>query len=214
MTRMPSISILGTGNVGHAIGKRLVESGYSVTFGTREFPSEAVKLLALSHSKNLAITSYCDAISASTNVVFAIPWAATQFAVAEGKEWSGKVVIDCMNPLSADFSSLCETAKSSAAEDLAALLPESRIIKAFNSIGVASILNSDYLGRAPSLLFCSDHDEAKNVVKEMAPHFGMKPIDVGHLRNACYLESLAMLQIHLAVNQGMGDHIALELLTR
>ncbi|MHB8881098.1 MAG: hypothetical protein ACYC69_06255 [Thermodesulfovibrionales bacterium] len=81
----------------------------------------------------------------------------------------------------------------------------------------AEIYNSEsrfFGSRRPTMFFCGDDAEAKKIVSELIMETGFEPTDAGPLKNARYIEPLAMLMIQLGYGQGMGTNIALNLIHR
>lgn len=176
---MAHVSILGTGNMGTAIAS-LVEKG-----------GNTVQLLA--HDA-------VDETVAGDIVVLAVPYPALSDIVAKrGDQLTGKVVVDITNPLDFEtFDSLVVPADSSAAAELAAALPSSRVLKAFNTTFAATV-SSGTVGEQPTtVLIAGDDAEAKAQLAEVVTAGGLRAIDAGSLRRARELESLGFLQLTLA----------------
>ena len=208
------LAILGTGNIGFALGSKLLAAGYQITFGTRKKPSKRIVELQKQFSENCFVSTNAEAITKAEIVFLAIPWNGSRNILDSSVNWDGKIVVDCINPINEDFSLAPIENHASTSEELAERLSGSKIIKAFNTLGVASILDSNFGQQPPALFYCSDHENAKSFLREIAPVFAADPIDVGELKMAGFLESLASLEIQLAVHQGLGDDIAFALLRR
>lgn len=124
----------------------------------------------------------------------------------------GKIIIDITNPLSADFMSLTIGHNTSAGEEIAKLIPNSRVIKAFNTI-FASVLAKQAEGaNVPTPVFIAgDDSEAIDIVAKLANEFGLEAIKSGALSNARYLEPMTEMMIHLGYGLGHGDMIGFAL---
>ncbi|NJO40456.1 MAG: hypothetical protein HC865_07275 [Cyanobacteria bacterium RU_5_0] len=119
-----------------------------------------------------------------------------------------KVVIDSTNPLNADWSPKLLGQENSASEEISRLLPEAYVVKAFNTI-FADVMNEPVKdGQAITAFIAGDNDEAKQKVIALARTIGYAPIDTGPLYTARYLESMAHLNIQLAVGQDGGTNAA------
>lgn len=182
------IAVLGFGNVGGQLGKLWAKKGHEVTAGLREGSKDRQK----ASDAGVAVATPADAVEGADVVVIALPWQAVEAAV-KGLELGGKVVIDAVNPLNADLSVLTPDA-GSAAEAIAQWAKGARVVKAFNTIGAALMGDSDF-----DMMYCGDDVEPKEIVRGLIADTGMKPVDVGPLSNARYLENLAGLWIDLAV---------------
>ena len=113
------IAVLGTGNVGGTLGRRWAQHGRTVVFGTRDLQSEKVRALLAEAGENAAAASAVDAVAQGDVVVLAAPWAAAKELLESIGDWKGKVLVDCINPLNAEFSGLDLGYDTSAAERIA-----------------------------------------------------------------------------------------------
>lgn len=208
------VTILGTGNVGAVLGRRLAGSGHRVVFGSRKPTSERVQALVKENSRAYAADSVQAAASASTVIILAIPYGSVEQILAEAGDLTGKILVDCSNPLNESFNGLLLGFDDSAAESIARRAPGAKVIKAFNTASVATMQNPTYDGLTATMFYCGDDAEAKLVVRSLIEDIGMEPVDSGPLQNARYIEPMAMLYIHLAVQQGWGGNCALKMLKR
>ncbi|KQM82483.1 NADPH-dependent F420 reductase [Agromyces sp. Leaf222] len=177
---MTTVSIIGNGNMGTAIGGLLADGGTTVEYVDR------------------STTDITGDI-----VVLAVPHPALAQIVAErGEQLAGKVVVDITNPLDfTTFDGLVVDADGSAAADLAAALPQSRVLKAFNT-NFASTLASKTIGDATTtVLIAGDDADAKALLAAAVSAGGVKAVDAGALKRARELESLGFLQLTLAVQE-------------
>jgi 8-hydroxy-5-deazaflavin:NADPH oxidoreductase len=209
-----NIGIIGTGNVGGALGRRWAYIGHDVTFGSRDPQSERVTELMRRIGAGVTATGAAEAAAASEIVVIATPWPATQAAVEACGDLSGKIVIDCVNPHKADFSGLELGTDTSAAEHIAGWAPGARVVKAFNATGAGNMREPAYGRTTADMPICGDDDDAKAVVRGLVEEIGFDVVDAGALTSARLLEPLAMLWIHLAYNLEQGVDIAFKLLRR
>jgi predicted dinucleotide-binding enzyme len=127
---------------------------------------------------------------------------------------TGKVIVDCTNPLNDRFDGLTLGFDTSAAEQIAEWTPGAMVVKAFNTVSVATMEQPLYGEHKATLFFCGDNPSAKQRVHDLIEAMGMEPIDSGALSHARYLEPMAMLYIHLAIHQRMGGNCALKMLRR
>ncbi|MFC4907369.1 NADPH-dependent F420 reductase [Actinomadura gamaensis] len=185
------ISIIGEGNVGSALARRLTAAGHAVT--TANSSTAAGQVAAQVADAEVA--------------VLAVPFPAVARLDAEVRTaLRDKVVIDATNPLAADFMSLTIGHTTSAGEQVAAALPGARVVKAFNTV-FAAILDTPGL----FLPVASDDEDAKKTVLELGAQLGFDAVDAGPLANARYLEPTVELLIQLAYGKGMGAGIGLTL---
>ena len=179
---MTRISIIGTGNMGSAIADIAAKGGHTVERFNQSSGDQPVT---------------------GDLVVLAVPYPAVADVIAKrGGQLAGKVVVDITNPLNFQtFDSLTVPADSSATAQIAAALPQSRVIKAFNTT-FAATLASGALGNLPTtVLIAGDDTDAKAQLADLITAGGLRAIDAGPLRRARELEALAFLQITLAAAQ-------------
>jgi NADPH-dependent F420 reductase len=207
------LAIIGSGNVGGALGKLWAEKGHDVTFGSRDPSADSVKAAAAA-AGGAAIANVAGAAAGAEVVVIAVPWAAVPATIEAAGDLSGKIILDATNPLEADLSGLAVDSSTSAAQEIAKLAGDAAVVKAFNSTGAGNYSNPGFGGQAASMLICGDDDDAKATVAQLTESLGFDVVDAGPLANASSLESLALLWIKLAYVVDFGPEIAWKLLRR
>jgi hypothetical protein len=208
------IAIIGTGSVGTVLGKRWSSTGHHVVFGSRLPECEKVLELLEACAPGTKACSPSQAAAGADVIVLAVPWPAARATIAELGNLAGRVVVDCSNPLTADFSGIELGHSTSAAEEIARWAAGARVVKAFNSASVR-VMNDPKFGEYRATMFyCGDDPAAKELVKELIVALDFEPVDAGPLACARYLEPLAMLYIHLAFKQGWGSNCAFKMLKR
>ena len=191
---MAHVSIIGNGNMGQAISGIVTASGNTVE--------------VLGHGDTKPVTGDI--------VILAVPYPAVSDVIAKrADQLAGKVVVDITNPLNFEtFDALVVPADSSAAAQIAAALPQSRVVKAFNTVGAEVMVDPRYPDGPAVLPVAGDDTAAKATALALARDLGFAPIDAGPLSMARYLEPFAMLWIKLALVQGLGRRFAFRLLQR
>jgi len=207
------IAIIGTGRVAAALGKGWAGRGHMITFASRRPGSEKVSALVEAAGANAAAARVADAVARSSIVVLAVPFGAVRETLAQAGDLSGKVLIDCTNPIAPGLRSLFDSA-TSGAEQIAGWAVGARVIKAFNTTGAENMVAPAYPGGAATMLLCGDDEMAKAAVWQLAQEVGFEPVDAGPLSAARHLENLALLWLHLAQVNGLGRGIAFRLLRR
>lgn len=209
-----NIGIIGPGKMGSGLGRIWAERGHRIIFS---FSRSQDKLNALARSvKNARSGTPAEAAEASEVILLSVGWAGVKDAIESAGAMEGRIVIDCTNPLNADASGLVIGLTTSAAEEIAKLVPGAKVVKAFNT-AFAEVYHSGsrlFGSRRPTMFYCGDDSEAKTVVSRLILEVGFSPVDAGPLRCARYLEPVAMLMIQLAYGQGMGTDTALSLIHR
>ncbi len=207
------LAIIGSGNVGGALGKLWAEKGHDITFGSRDPSADGVKAAAAA-AGGAAIANVAGAAAGAEVVVIAVPWTAVPATIEAAGDLSGKIILDATNPLEADLSGLAVDSSTSAAQEIAKLAGGAAVVKAFNSTGAGNYSNPGFGGQAASMLICGDDDDAKATVAQLTESLGFDVVDAGPLANASSLESLALLWIKLAYVVDLGPEIAWKLLRR
>lgn len=192
-----SVAILGAGNVGRHLHQLLSNAGQDVRLCSRESTPDRL--------------GYAEGSAWAEIVVLTVPYLAlAEVLPALAEALRGKVVVDCTNPLNPDWSPRLLGQENSAAEEVARLLPFSRVVKAFNTI-FADVMTAERLsgdGQRVTAFVAGDDAEAKASVMGLAKAAGMEPLDVGPLSVARHLEAMAHLNIQIAVGQGGGTNAA------
>jgi len=195
-----NVAIIGTGNVGGALGGSLSRAGHNVTFYSRD--EQKLAEVATASSAATADTP-AHAVEGADVIIIAVPYsAATEVAREIGSAADGKVIIDTTNPLKADYTGVETNSGSSAAEEIADELGEAHLVKAFNTVFAGVQADPGANAGTPDLLFATDDDEARKIVEELAGSIGFRPVSVGPLAAARELEALAWLNIRLQLING------------
>jgi predicted dinucleotide-binding enzyme len=209
-----SIAVLGAGNVGGALARVWSAADHNVTLGLPNPQSEKSRASLAKLGGKVQAASNKDAASGAQFVALCVRWPAAQDAIRQCGNLSGKVVIDCTNPLNPDLQGLSIGTNTSAAEQVASWASGAKVVKAFNTIGAANFGNAQFGSQRADGFYCGDDAGAKDSIRELIEAAGMDPVDVGPLRNARWLEAMAMLWIDMAVNQKQGSNHAFKLLRR
>lgn len=193
------IAVIGSGNIGKALGGSLIRAGYEVTLASRS--AEHARTTAAGIGAQ-ATDSIIDAVSAAEVIVLAVP---AGHAVAVAREiapaTAGKVVIDVTNPLKSDLSGLSTTGVS-VAEELAQALPQAALVKGFNTLFGSLQADPTTHGQTIDALFATDDEQARATFTALATDLGFRAVHVGALAAARELEAMALLNIRLQVVSG------------
>jgi NADPH-dependent F420 reductase len=191
------VTIIGAGNMARAIATRVLAGGNEVELIGRN---------------QAAVEALADELGASVGgdvsgeaVVLAVPYDAAADVVAEHRdELRGRVVVDITNPVDwSTFEGLVTPSDSSAAEEIAKLLPEGTpVVKAFNTAFAATLSAGQAGGQPFDVLLAGDDADAKKTVASLVEAGGLRPLDVGPLRRARQLEQMGFL--HIAAQEPLG----------
>ena len=192
------VAIIGAGNVGKALATSITRAGHDVTLTAknRERAAEVAREVGATSAEGNAA-----AVADADLVILAVPFVGAADEVTDDIRdgVAGKTVIDVTNPLKPDYSGLATD--TSAAEEFQKLLPEARVIKAFNTIFAA---NQAAPSRDIDGFVAGDEDKAKQTVISLVESMGFSPLDVGPLRAARFLEGMAYINIGLNAQNGWG----------
>lgn len=208
-----SIAIIGTGNVGGGLGVRLAQAGYPVRFGARE--GKGLGELLTRAGSTASVHAPAEAAAEADVVFLAVPGNAAVAAATALGSLTGKVLVDCTNPVAWDGGPVWSPpAEGSNAAALAAALPGVFVVKAFNTFGAEFHADPSLPGGPADVQIAGDDVAARATVAGIAERAGFCPVEVGPLRNAALVESLAVLWIHLATVGGRGRTAAFRLVSR
>lgn len=207
------IGIIGAGNVGIGIGRRLASKGHEVVVSFAR-TQDRVEAAAIAIGSGARAGSVEDAARYGEVVIVATPWVATLDAIRPvAASLARRIVWDTTNPLKPDMSGLTIGTTTSGGETLAASLPGGRVVKAIPPF--AELLQSSSTridGRMPSVFVCGDDATARARVLTLVADIDAIGVDAGPLSNARFTEPAGMLLIQLAYAQGMGPRIGTALL--
>lgn len=200
-----TIAIIGTGNMGAGLARALAAAGESVALGARD-PAKAAAL-----AKELGAKAEGGGIAAAVAladvVVLALPYGA-QAEILKGASLAGKVVVDISNPVTADFQGLLIGHTTSAAEELQALVPAARVVKAFNTIFAGLLSAEGRKGKTLQTFVAGDDAAAKAAVSKIASAIGLEAVDAGPLTNSRFLEPIGEMNIQFGFFLGKGPVVA------
>jgi NADPH-dependent F420 reductase len=204
-----NVTIVGTGNVARGVATRLLAGGNSVTLLARSLEPAGELVSSLQKAAKGDATVRVAPVGSDIEddiVVLAVPYTAVKEIISQNREQlTGKIVIDPTNPLNATYSGLVTPADSSAAEEIAKLLPSgARVVKAFNTTFAGTVAAGQVAGQPLDVFIAGDDAEAKATVSKLVEEGGLRAIDAGPLTRAHQLEAIAFLHISLQSTLGTG----------
>ena len=210
-----NIGVLGSGDVGRRLGDGFIELGHNVKIGSRDPNKNDIAQRVSSHGADEGKASsgtFSEAASFAELAVLATSWDGIPNAIkiADHKNFVGKIVIDVTNPL--DFTKgapprLAVGHTDSGGETVQRLLPQAKVVKAFNITGNPHMVHPNFPGGPPTMFVCGNDDNAKKIVTDMfLTPFGWETVDIGGLEGSRLLEPLAMLWISHYFKTNNGNH--------
>jgi len=205
------IGIIGAGNVGSALGMNWRSKGRDVRFGVPNPDDSRHARLGRD-----ALGTPPDIARDADVVVLATPWDATEPAVRGLGNLSGKIVIDCTNPLTSgpEGLGLAIGFTTSGGEQVATWAAGASVFKALNQTGAANMSNPETFTPRPLMFVAGDDATRKPLVIELVDQLGFEAMDAGPLRMARLLEPLALLWIDQALNRDAGLDFAFAITRR
>lgn len=211
------IGFIGAGKMTRVLGQRLRAKGHELLVGSREL--DKARAMAAEIGGSVRAGSYDDA-AAFGELVFVALLALDNDAVLDplkaipAASLRGKILIDCNNPVSPpDFDNRYGPG-ASLAEDIASAVPDTQVVKAFNTVYAELIerIPPVVAGIPVNLFLAGDDENAKAVVAELGRELGFHAVDIGNLSKSRHIENIAAFEIYLGLNQGLAPNLALTLL--
>lgn len=193
------IALIGSGNIGKALGSSLVRAGHDVTLASRsaEHAGATAAQIGAASADSIVHAAYAGDV-----IVLAVPGGhAVDVAREIAAAARGKIVIDVTNPLKPDLSGL-STHGVSVAEEIQQALDGATVVKGFNTLFGSVQANPATHGRTLDALFATDDERARDVFGRLATDLGFRAVYVGPLAAARELEAMALLNIRLQVVTG------------
>jgi predicted dinucleotide-binding enzyme len=206
------IGILGSGDVGQALGAGFIKLGHEVKISSRDPDSPKLKPWLAKGGKKASTGSFEETARFADIAVLATLWSGTESALklagAPGS-LAGKLVMDVTNPLIYEpgkHPRLALGLDDSGGEQVQRWLPQSKVVKAFNTVGHAHMVDPKFPGGPPDMFICGEDASAKQVVAGICKNFGWGVVDAGGIAGARLLEPLCILWVEYGFSSGRWNH--------
>lgn len=210
-----NITFLGHGQVGGALANHLQGLGHTVTLAVRD-PGSAKARAAVARNPALRLGTMIDGLRDAEVVFVATPFMTHEVTLLPlAQALADKVVVDCTNPIGPGLTHGLNSVRSGT-EALQALLPKSRVVKAFSIYGFENFENTAYPAYSvkPAMLFCGNDGAAKATVGSLITQLGWEPVDVGGAEQALHLEHMTLLWVRMVRAQGHSPNLVWAALRR
>lgn len=207
------IAVLGTGMVGRTLADALARLGHEVAMGARSRDNEVAISRAAESGERASHGTFREAAAQAELVFNCTAGAASLDALsaAGAENLAGKVLVDVANPL--DFSqgmppSLTVSVTDSLGEQIQRAFPETRVVKALNTINHLVMVDPSRAGGNSDVFVCGDDDHAKDQVRELLRGFGWPDesvVDLGDISAARGTEGYMLLWLRLMGALGTAD---------
>ena len=191
-----TIAVIGTGDVGGALGPEFAAQGHTIVYGSRDPQRGKVKELVEKTGDLASATTPAEAAAQADIVVLAVPGLMVEEITKSLGDLSGKIIIDPTNPLERRMNRLEHAVDTSNAEIIQAAAPGAYVVKAFNTLNWRTMVDPSSAGGPVSIPLVGDNGRAKKIVAELITGMGLEPIDVGPLRDARWVEGMLILWIN------------------
>lgn len=204
------VGILGSGDVAKALGRGFVKYGWEVKLGTRT--PEKLQEWGTETGETASVGSFSDAASFGDVVVLAVQGTAVAdvLDLAGPENFDGKLVLDATNPL--DFShggapNLLFGGTDSLGERVQATLSDAQVVKCFNTVSNAQMVDPTFADETPPMMICGNDDDAKTRTEDILVEFGWPgALDVGPIESSRYLEALVPLWVRVGAKLDTWNH--------
>lgn len=204
------VGILGTGLMGGKLGTIFARAGHEVIFSYARSVQKLEKLARDAKGQARAGTPR-EAAQDADAVLLAVHWSRIEDVLTQTGDLSGRVIVTCSIHMNDDNTGLVVAHTSSGAEELARMTPKAQVVSAFQTVP-SEVLFGVYEARRktgrPSLVYCGDDSDAKEVAAGLIRDVGFDPVDAGPLRIVRYTEPFGLLVAQLAYEGEGGPELA------
>src|SRR5947209_801315 len=173
------IGILGSGLMGGKLGTLFARAGHDVVFSYAR-SEQKLKRLAREAQGNARAGTPGDAARGADALLLAVHWSRVDDVLKQARDVSGKVIVSCSLPMNADDTDLVIAHTSSGAEALAKKVRRAHVVSAFGTVPsevLFSVFEAKRKANRPSLVYCGDHQGAKDVAATLIRDVGFDPVD-------------------------------------
>jgi 8-hydroxy-5-deazaflavin:NADPH oxidoreductase len=206
------IGVLGTGQVGRRLAEGFRSRSHDVMIGSRDPGKPELREWLSREGAGVDAGTFAQAAAHGELIALAVLGDAAEDAIADAgsDNFSGKVVIDAMNPL--DFSGgfppkLSIAGEDSLGEHVQRSLPDAKLVKAFNTIGSPYFVDPSFSDGQPTMLIAGDDAGAKRIVADVLADFGWPDtVDIGGIEGSRELEAICVVWVKIGGARGAWDH--------
>lgn len=190
-----TVAMIGTGQVGAALGQRFAQNGHKIFYGSRDPSAADVRELVAATGNGAVALTQAEAAAQADIVILAVPWSAAEDLVRSLPDLRGKIVVDPTNPRVMASDGFADyPIDDSNAERIARAAPGAHVVKAYSTLGAETMLDPT-LARSPvTVPIVGDDRAAKERIAVLTREIGLEAVDVGPLRHARIIEGLHYLR--------------------
>ena len=190
------IAVIGTGNVGSALGPEFAALGHTIVYGSRTPTEKDVQDLVAKTGHGATATTQPEAVKGADMVLLAVPGNLAVDITKSLGDLSGKIIIDPTNRVNRstpDGYANHDVPGGSNAELIQAAAPNAKVVKAFNTLNWSKMVDPQSSGGPVSIPIVGDDPAARAAVAELIKGMGLEPVDLGPLRFANTLEEMLVI---------------------
>jgi predicted dinucleotide-binding enzyme len=190
------IAIIGTGNVGSALGPEFAALGHTIVYGSRTPNEQDVKDLVARTGRGATAATQPEAVRGADIVVLAVPGNLAVDITKSLGDLAGKIILDPTNVVdrsASDGYANHGVPGGSNAERIQAAAPNAKVVKAFNTLNWSKMVDPQSSGGPVSIPIVGDDPAARATVAELVKGMGLEPVDLGPLRFANTLEEMLVI---------------------
>ena len=189
-----TIAIIGTGQVARALGPEFAAQGHDIVYGSRSPDSQSATDAIAMTPGNATAQLPEDSVRDASIVVLAVPGLLVEEITRGLGDLSGKIIIDPTNALTGDWDTeLSIGVSTSNGRIIQDAAPDAFVVKAFSTLNWRQMVEP---GGEISILLAGDSDAAKAKVSQLVSAMDLKPIDLGDIDNARWIEGMTILLLN------------------
>jgi predicted dinucleotide-binding enzyme len=198
-----TIAVIGTGNVGGALGPEFAAQGHTIIYGSREPQREDVVALVARTGHGATVAAPGEAVRNADIVVLAVPGVAAVNIARGLGDLTGKIILDPTNVVDRSGGVMMHgvEGKGSNAQMIQDAHPGASVVKAFNTLNYRQMVDPETAGGPISIPLAGNDAQAKAVIAELVTGMGLEPVDVGPLEYAHILEEMLVMWAY-----SLGSH--------
>ena len=197
-----TVAVIGTGNVGMALGTEFAGLGHQVIYGSRSPTASKTTDLVAKTGGNASAALPADAAAQSDVVILAVPGMVTETVAAGLGDLAGKIIIDATNPLVQAGSppKFEYGVATSNGQIVQSLHPDAFVVKAFNTIDWRRMIDPG--DPAPVMPIAGNDADTKSTVAEWVHAMGIDTIDIGGIQHSRVTEQIVVLMLNNRFSSG------------
>ncbi|MDH3419513.1 MAG: NAD(P)-binding domain-containing protein [Gammaproteobacteria bacterium] len=190
-----TIAVIGTGNVGGALGPRFSELGHDIIYGSRQPQRADVQALVAKTEGNATAMLPAEAAAAADIVVMATKWPDAEVALKSLGDLSGKIILDPNNAVRINAAGMREMdVQTSTAQMIQDWAPNARVVKAFNTLGAPTMADPSSAGGPVTIPIAGNDAGAKAVIASLVTGIGFEVVDMGDISAAHVIEGMLIIR--------------------